>query len=147
DLYEPTIAWEYGSNLIPAGHQTLNAKQAMFYSRSRKTTRDFDRGRRQREILIALKDKILSSDTLANPIKISSLIATAGSHFKAKLQISEILRLNEIARNIETNKVISTDIVEYLMSAGDGTSAYIPRSGDNLEVQRFVRSIFIDGLI
>lgn len=142
------IAWEYGFSCLEAGVQDLDSNEALFYSRTRSTARsDFDRGERQREVLTALKDKILSTGTLTNPVKVSSLLDAASNNVKTNLQISELMRLQEIAQNIPADKIISAEIVEYIVNAGDGTTDYVPAAGNFSEIRRFVRSIFIDGLI
>jgi len=143
------IAWQFNFSCIEAGTTSLNSQQALFYARTRNTARsDFDRGERQREVLIALKDKIFSVGTLANPIKIAELLEAAGRHVRTNLQVpGDLLRLNEIGQNIPANKILSAEIVSYLSNAGDGSTDYIPRSGDFGEIQKYVRSIFTDGLI
>lgn len=44
---------------IPAGEQLMNGETALIYARSRYSTSDFDRGRRQQEIISAVKDKVI----------------------------------------------------------------------------------------
>lgn len=56
------------------GPQTMDGDTALKYSRSRKSPNplegsDFARARRQQNVIIALKDKILSTETLLNPTK------------------------------------------------------------------------------
>lgn len=142
------IAWQYGISCISAGKQEFDSKKALFYARTRNSARsDFDRGERQRLILVALQEKVLSLGTFSNPFKIESLLRTAGNHVKTNLQLGEMLRLYEIGEQISQDKIVSSEITEYIVSAGDGTSDYVPRAGNFSEIQKYVQSIFVDGFI
>jgi anionic cell wall polymer biosynthesis LytR-Cps2A-Psr (LCP) family protein len=44
---------------IDAGQQHLDGDTALKYARSRHTTSDFDRAKRQQKLIIAIKDKML----------------------------------------------------------------------------------------
>lgn len=137
---------------IEAGRQYLDGETALKYARSRYTTSDFDRGKRQRQLLEALKDKALSLGTLANPLKISSLINATGRHVRTDLQVNEIMKLVEIAKEVGNEQVLSYGLDNspdnYLASSNvGGASALVPRAGDFSEIQKFVRSIFVDGFI
>ena len=50
----------YDPLYIKAGTQTLDGTTALKYARSRETSSDFERAKRQQEILVAMKDKALS---------------------------------------------------------------------------------------
>lgn len=54
----------YGSYSVPAGVVHMDGETALWYVRSRYTTSDFDRGRRQMEVLKACFDKLISLDAL-----------------------------------------------------------------------------------
>jgi LCP family protein required for cell wall assembly len=49
---------------IPKGTVKMNADMALWYVRSRKTSNDFARNRRQQEVILALFEKFLSLDAL-----------------------------------------------------------------------------------
>jgi LCP family protein required for cell wall assembly len=142
------IAWEYGFSCIESGKQDFDSNKALFYARTRATARsDFDRGERQRLLLLALQQKVLSLGTFSNPLKMSSLLDAAGSHVRTNLQIGEMLRIYEIGETIKSENVVSAEIVEYITSAGDGTTDYVPKGGSFEELQKYIRSIFVDGFI
>jgi LCP family protein required for cell wall assembly len=50
---------------IPKGKVTMDADDALWYVRSRKSTNDFERNRRQQEVLEAILAKLLSLETLS----------------------------------------------------------------------------------
>jgi LCP family protein required for cell wall assembly len=49
--------------LEPGVHH-MNGQQALYYARSRKTTSDFDRARRQQRVLLAVRDRVLDANLL-----------------------------------------------------------------------------------
>lgn len=153
-VYDPTFAWEWRALDVGVGEQYFDGERALFYARSRKTSPggDFDRSDRQRALLVALKDKVFSLGTFANPLKIGNLIDAAGNGVKTNLSISEILRLYEIAGEVSEDKVVSVGLDNgpdgYLMGQNIGGAAVlVPVGGDYSKIQQFVRSIFVDGFI
>jgi LCP family protein required for cell wall assembly len=144
-----TIAWQFNFSCIKAGRQEFNSNKALFYARTRASTRgDFDRGERQRLIIIALQEKVLSLDTFSNPFKISSLLETAGNHVKTNLQLGEMLRIYELGGEIGQDKIVSSGLDSYVTTANrGGASVVVPIATGFSEIQRYVRSIFIDGFI
>lgn len=146
-----TIAWQFGFACLEAGPQDFDQKEALFYARTRASLRgDFDRGERQRLILLALRDKVLSLGTFSDPRKVFSLIDAAGRHVSTNVGLGEMKRIYEIISAIPAEKVISAGLDEHVRTAAvGGASAVIPKAGvGNFgEIQAYVRSIFIDGFI
>lgn len=142
----------YDSFTIEPGLHHMDGETALKYTRSRYSTSDFDRSRRQQAVLAALKDKALSVGTLTNPAKISSLISSAGSHFQTDIQFDEIKRFVELAKKIDTSAVrkinLNNETDNYLASAARaGASALVPRDGDFTEIKRYLRTVMQDGYI
>lgn len=153
-VYDPTFAWEWRVLDVGVGEQYFDGERALFYARSRKTSPggDFDRSERQRDIIVALKDKVLSLGTYANPLKIADLIDAIGNGVKTNISISEMLRLYEIAGEIPSDNIVSVGLSNspgnYLTDKNiGGASVLVPTSGNFIEIQKFVRSIFVDGFI
>jgi LCP family protein required for cell wall assembly len=61
---KPLVAKRQGRGRveISEGEHHMNGKTALWYVRSRKETNDFDRGRRQQEVISAIATKVLSAD-------------------------------------------------------------------------------------
>lgn len=57
--------WEFR---VPAGVHTLTSEDALYYVRSRVSSNDFERAKRQQEVINAIKEKVISLD-LINPQK------------------------------------------------------------------------------
>ncbi|MEW5873294.1 MAG: LCP family protein [Chloroflexota bacterium] len=65
DVAQPLADYRYGYWVsIPAGKVHMDADTVLWYVRSRKTTNDFARNRRQQEVLWAIFEKMLSLDAL-----------------------------------------------------------------------------------
>lgn len=137
----------YKTFKISAGTQTLNGETALKYARSRETTSDFDRSRRQQQILIALKDKLLSAGTLSNPKKISNIFTILGEHFKTDLGTSEIKYISSISDEL-TKKEIATKIFDTSPSGGLNSSNYSgytlsPVTGDFIAINTVIKNIYL----
>jgi LCP family protein required for cell wall assembly len=116
-LYDQTVAWLLDNNPLVAGEglQTFDGKRALLYARSRKGSArgDFDRTERQREIIIALQQKIMSVGTFSNPFKVADLLGTFGDRVRTDLNgLDEIKRLYEIGQNIGADKFVSVGLAD-----------------------------------
>lgn len=157
-LVDRTVAWENGGSAILAnkGINKFNGKQALLYARSRHGSArgDFDRAERQRLIILALKDKVLSAGTYGNPFKVSQIVDALGDHVRTDLSISEVMRLYDIAKLIDGSKVLSLGLADppnnFVTTANiGGLSVVVPRAGNGnfKEIQNFVRNSLKDGFI
>lgn len=137
---------------IDKGEQTMDGSLALKYARSRHALSlegsDFARAKRQQLVLEAVKDKILSKQTLLNPVTIGKLVSEFSQNVSTDLDIWEILRLWELAKDVDRaqiiNKVLS-DAPDGLLAGGKGDSgAYIlmPRTGNFSEIRLMVKNIF-----
>ena len=81
---------------LPAGDITLDGEKALCYVRSRVTSSDFDRARRQQEVLRKIKEKSLSLGLLANFGKINAMLNSLGDNVRTDMQLWEMKRMFEI---------------------------------------------------
>jgi len=152
DPFYPDEALEgYAPFHISAGKQLMNGKTALKYARSRKTTSDFDRSRRQQQLIVAVKDKALSLGVLANPAKISEIVKIIGSHIKTDIQLNEMQELAKRYKEIQSDSIESQVIDNskngpLVDSSQFGSYGLIPKLGLNKfnEVQNFAHTILPD---
>lgn len=98
---------ECGGNFkLPAGTQTLNGDQALCYARSRKTSSDFERAKRQQIIIQKIKEKALSAGTLADFGKVNDIFDALGDNVKTDMQGWELKRLYEIERGMQNEQIV-----------------------------------------
>jgi len=117
-IYDPNIQPKDGGPLrLKNGLQKLDGKTALALARSRNShggygmsRGDFDRTTYQRAMLLALKDKALSSGVITNPAKIGDLLDTAGNNVKTDLKTSELRRLYDLSKLVKNQDVSSVDL-------------------------------------
>jgi LCP family protein required for cell wall assembly len=155
-LVDPTMAWENNGNatLAKAGTQQMDGSTALRYVRSRHTSSDFARSTRQREVLVALRKKILTTGTLANPLKIQQLISTFGNNVFTDISTVDLIRLYGIVNTIDEKAITSIDLVsgEHSLVKTDtvGSASVVrPKLGFNRysDIQTYVRSQLRDGYL
>ena len=156
ELYDPTMAWENNWNPILAmpGVQTMNGQQALNYVRSRETTSDFARTQRQRALLLALKQKVLTLGTLSNPLKISELLSEFGNNVRTDIDLKDANTLYGLLNKISNNNIQSIGLADYpnnyvTTSTIDGLSVVLPTAGEfnYSQIQSYVRNTLRDGYL
>lgn len=154
-LWDSTTGKQYYLN-VPAGQQHFDSTKALYFTRSRHTSKrgDFDRAERQRLFITALGQKILSAGTYTNPVKISQLFDAFGSHVSTDFSVSDARRLMEISKGINGDAVASIGLADppnVLVQTGtiSGQSVVVPKAGqsDYAAIQSYVRSKLQDGYI
>lgn len=94
---------------------------------------NFDREVNQQKILIAMRDKALSTGTLTNLGAVTGLIKTLGDNLRTNIQTDEISTIMQVASEIGINdittislvgdnSVVTTDMI-------NGASVVVPRAG------------------
>jgi len=121
-----------GKNIVlRPGVQTLPGDLALAYARNRKTgDGDFDRARRQQQVLLGIRDRILDFDLLPELIlKAPVLYREIVSGVRTNLQLDEVIKLAVMAQQIPDENirqgVIDTKYVAYGWSP-DNLSILIP---------------------
>lgn len=133
---------------IPAGTSHLDGKTALYYARARYSSSDFDRARRQQQILVAIKDKALSLGFWGNPVKIFNLMDSVAKNVRTDMTAGDIRDLIGSYSNLDTrnvvHKVFDTTPEGLLHSGKAANGAYILTPvGDNFDkIQEACRNIF-----
>lgn len=138
----------YGEAIIDlkAGQNHLNGIQALYYVRSRYTTSDFDRMRRQQQVLLAVKDKAVNLGVLSNPKTIFEILDSFGRNIKTTLTFDEVRNLLGIISKSGTGninkKVLDTTPEGLLYEITNGAYHLLP-VGDNFDkIHEAIRNIF-----
>ena len=108
-LYEQDFYDDYGHatlNFQP-GLQTMDGVTALRYARSRYTTNDYDRGRRQRKVLLAMWDKATSLNLLP---KWPELYKEIQDSIQTDLSPTEMAALAYIGTQLKMDKIKSRAI-------------------------------------
>jgi anionic cell wall polymer biosynthesis LytR-Cps2A-Psr (LCP) family protein len=134
------------------GIQTMDGDSALKYARSRHGNNaegsDFARAKRQQKVLLALKEKVLSVRTLANPVRIYNIIKSLDKHLTTNMAFSDIIALLKMGRELDTNN-INTVILDnssdgYLRNGYSPNGAFIlePTAGNFDEINARIDAIF-----
>lgn len=107
------------------GPQVMDGERALIYARTRKSTSDFARAERQQQVILAVRDKVLSLDIIPSltPGRIANLAATVNESVATDLSVDEVFALIQAVQNVETrdiNRAVidSSLIIEYRTYTG-----------------------------
>jgi len=145
DFYDPNYE---GGIRVKKGVNDLNSDRALKYVWARLSTNDFDRSRRQREVLTAIKDKAQQTGALKNPVFLINTLNNLGSHVKTTMTLDEL----KSAANTANEYNLDTIIQKGYDTAANGpfTSetesglgyVIVPRSGNFNAFQKDIQNIF-----
>lgn len=153
----PTDTNGYTTVIFKPGWQILNGEQALQFVRSRHGTNgegsDFARANRQQQVLLALKEKLLSPATFLNPSLSLRLYRTLNDSIETNLSASEAVRLIQIAKDVDTANIItrvfdtSANGLLHETIGIDGAYLLLPNTPDYSELQTATRDIFNVSLV
>lgn len=90
---------------LPAGKNHLDGSKALFFVRARYGSSDFERAKRQQQVLLALKDKMLSLGTLSDFAKVNNVLNILGDDVRADMDASEMKNFFDLANQIHDPQV------------------------------------------
>jgi len=132
---------------IPQGIHHLDGEIVLKYVRSRYTDSDFDRSRRQQQVILAIKDKFLAAKIYLNPIKLYQLINILSQHLRTDIAYQDAIGLvSQFASiKIKNTYVIDNRKDNLLYNATQG-GAYIllPKAGDFSQIQEKVQQLLLE---
>ncbi len=97
---------------LPAGEQTLEGKKALCYVRSRVTSSDFDRARRQQQVLAEIRKNTFSVSTLTDFSKVNDILNSLGDNTKTDLEGWEMKKLFDIYKELGDAATINQKVLE-----------------------------------
>lgn len=140
--FEEKTQWGY-EFYLPAGKNHLDGQQALYYARSRFSTNDFDRSRRQQQLILAIKSKLDSLNLLDDPLKFISLYNLIKNNIEIDITVWNINELLPLARNINTTNlrrtVLSLDNVLIDSRGPNGEYILLPKDNDWGTIRRIFK--------
>ncbi|MCX6763741.1 MAG: LCP family protein [Candidatus Moranbacteria bacterium] len=139
-----------GDFRLPAGKQTLNGSQALCLARSRVTTNDFERAKRQQLILQLLKDKLTSIGTLADFGKMNGILDSLGDNVRSDMaawEMKDFFELYQKMSNIQFYQRVLENTSEGLLynpeNAPKEVGYILLPIGDNYDkIREMAKNIF-----
>ncbi len=102
--YDPYNANNWSLYTVQSGLDHMDGDLALWYARSRQKSNDFDRGRRQQEVLRAILQRALSSDVLS---RIPQLYADFASTISTDMSLPDMIKLALYAPKLPTGSIRS----------------------------------------
>lgn len=115
----------------PNGPAKLDAEHALYLAQARGDRvptyglgrANFDREQNQQKIIMAIKDKALSTGTLTDVTKVSGLIDAIGKNLRTSFDTSEIRTLMSLGESISNESIQRIDLLKAEILTGDGQPA------------------------
>lgn len=134
-----------------AGRQKMDGARALKYVRSRfaesEEGTDFARSQRQQNLILAVKNKILSPATIFNPRKLIQLIKVVLANVQTDIPRKKLVLFLKTALRFSPDKLTVMALDEnYLVSPSlsaryDHQWVLVPKSGDWQEIQEYVKEL------
>lgn len=153
-LYPDDQLIGYETFSLDAGLQTLDGDTALKYARSRHSTSDFDRARRQQKVIGAIKDKAEEQNLLGSPLLLKQLYEDFSEHLETNLSITELVSLARFAREFDRENIASAvlkdndilDMGTFLYTPDrefyGGAFVLVPIGNSYQYIQHFIRLVF-----
>lgn len=133
---------------VPAGENYMSSEDALYYARSRYSSSDFDRMKRQQEVIASIKSKVLGLGVLANPVKILQILKILENHLRVKSfaeggEFEELIKIAQRAKIQDIAHVVLDDSESGLLVADtlDNRFVLLPKTGDYSKIQELFKGI------
>lgn len=106
---------------LPAGESTLDGETALCYVRARATSNDFERAKRQQEVIKNIKAKMLSVGTFTDFSRINGLLDSLGDNVRTDMEGWEMKRMLELYQ-----KMGEAELKQKVLDTSDEGLLYFP---------------------
>jgi LCP family protein required for cell wall assembly len=111
-----------------AGMQHMDGKKALQYARSRYSTSDFSRGRRQQLVILAAVEKMTKAGILP---KLPAVLPTVTEAFRSDMSIPDLLALASLGYKIDRSQIKTAQVDETMVQSWrtpEGAAVLLPRN-------------------
>lgn len=148
----PTLDDKWQTVTFKKGPQHMSGSEALIYVRSRHGSNgegsDFARSRRQQIVIKAIREKLLSLGTLANPQKIANLWSVISAHVQTDFTAWDMVKLAGLAKDFDsediTNHVLTDEPDGELIPANLEGAGYMlfPKKPDWSQIRALAQNPF-----
>ncbi|HWQ13016.1 MAG TPA: LCP family protein [Roseiflexaceae bacterium] len=129
DAEYPTENYGVERIYIPPGLQVMDGRTALIYARTRHASSDFDRGRRQQQVLRALLDQVRARGLLENAALLPRWAEVLEENVRTTLPLRDLAVVNglaALARDLGPDRVLQLSINpdDVTLDAEDGADLY-----------------------
>jgi len=121
----PTDNFGYKTVTFTKGQEQMSGSRALEYARSRKSTTDFDRIKRQQQIISAISEKIKTLEFTNNINTFAKIFQSLDKNIETDLNILEIAGMYEEYKDYQISRNNVLDNSNYLFSATNTAGQYI----------------------
>src|SRR5438270_4295567 len=109
---------------VNAGWQQFDGERALQYARSRETTSDFDRSRRQQLVMLAVRQRVFSLNAIP---RLLSLLSALQDNVRTNLRPGDMQQLADLAGQIKDQDIrrVAIDTSNLLRSGSSSNGQYI----------------------
>lgn len=126
----PNMNYGFDPFILQAGQHLLDGEDALKFARTRHGDNDYVRGQRQLQVLMGLRDKLLSPDLLTRLLpQAPTLLQRLNDHVYTDIALDEALRLGQSALAIPPENLVTGALnQEYTLtySSGRGNTIRVP---------------------
>lgn len=133
------------------GPQTMDGATALIYARSRHGNNgegsDFARARRQQLIMLAVRQKLLSLNTLADPGKLANLYQAVTSHLQSDMTPWDAIKLAPLVQDFKPENITSKVLTdapdnELVAATVNGSFLLFPRANNWTRIKEIIKDPF-----
>jgi LCP family protein required for cell wall assembly len=135
----PTDDCGYQTVHFEAGHYHMDGDQALKYARSRHYSSDFDRGRRQRQVMFAIYEKATSIRIIP---RLPELWGTKDKAIQTDLSLLDSLKLARLGMQIERDQIRGAAIDESMTENMITDRGWQVLNWDRQKVGALIRDLF-----
>ncbi|MBI1258100.1 MAG: hypothetical protein GC204_11570 [Chloroflexi bacterium] len=133
DYQFPSMNYGYDPLVLQAGLQHIDGYTAQKYARTRHGSSDFDRARRQQQVLFAIRDRILSLNSLPQLIiQAPSLYASVSQNVYTQLSLDQMIQLVLWLKDLPADHIHTGVMDEHYVqnyTTEDGAEVLVPYPG------------------
>lgn len=133
DIADPTYPdnnYGYDPFYLKAGWQKLDGKTALKYARTRHNSADFERMKRQQQVMMAVRDKALQGDTILRLLpQTPQILSTLHKSITTDLTTAQLMQLALLAKDVTSDKIARVTIDEnatQYWTTPQGASVVVP---------------------
>jgi anionic cell wall polymer biosynthesis LytR-Cps2A-Psr (LCP) family protein len=131
------------------GNQTLDAEHALYLAQARGDSAptyglaqsNFDRERNQQKIVLAIRQKAMSTGVLTNISSVTQLLDAVGSNLRTNIQTKEIRTIMGLAKDIPSDKITSIDLHKAGEAVFDGAGQPVQGQYQYSDLQAYLNKI------
>ena len=149
---DPDFSCRYESLHFDKGLQQMDGARALKFVRSRHGTNsqgsDFARSSRQQKVILAFRQKALSSQTLLNPARVIELTQTFGKSVDTDVPEDDVSHFAKLVSQIDTSRirrvVLDSEMEDSPLEVGDAVSysgqfVLVPKGGVWRDLAEYVQ--------